>query len=149
MLEAVHDYSGLPWWASIMATTLACRSLLLPLMRHQAHAISRFVQCTPMIKELNEAFSKRLDRIRPGQFAETTQACRAYVKGIKAALRLKDVRILSTIAPPLVQIPLFVTFAIANRRMIDQGVEGLDTGGLLWFTDLTEVRHAGITAVGQ
>lgn len=35
------------------------------------------------------------------------------------------------------QLPLFVTVVMAVRRMAFQPIEGLETGGIAWFTDLT------------
>ena len=37
----------------------------------------------------------------------------------------------------LIQLPVFVSFFIAIRRMAAVPVESMKTGGLYWFTDLT------------
>ncbi|XP_064384672.1 mitochondrial inner membrane protein OXA1L-like isoform X2 [Halichondria panicea] len=39
---------------------------------------------------------------------------------------------------PFVQIPIFISFFIALRRMAAAPVESMKTGGTLWFTDLTQ-----------
>jgi YidC/Oxa1 family membrane protein insertase len=140
VLEAVQSTTGLPWWASIAVSTLAFRTALLPVVRYQARALARLAGAGPMLGALNQALSQRLDRVRPGDVASTTEACRAYAAGCSAALKAHKVSLLAAVASPLVQLPVFVTFALANRRMIDTAVPGLEAGGLAWFEDLTEVR---------
>jgi hypothetical protein len=140
MVEGMHGVTGLPWWATIAATTLGVRAAMLPLVRYQAWAVSRFARSVPQLGQLNGLLSKRLDQIKPGQLRETTDACRTYMSGARAVLAMHRVSLLAMVSPPLIQIPIFVTFALANRRMINEGVEGLDEGGILWFEDLTEVK---------
>lgn len=137
-LEAVHATTGLPWWASIALSTLAFRAALLPVVRYQARALARLAGAGPMLAALNQALSQRLDKIRPGDVTSTTEACRAYAGGCSAALKAQRVSLAAAVASPLVQLPVFVTFALANRRMIDTAVPGLDSGGVWWFEDLTE-----------
>lgn len=137
-LEAVQAATGLPWWASIALSTLAFRAALLPVARYQARALAKLAGAGPMLGALNQALSQRLDRIKPGDVKSTTEACRAYAGGCSAALKAHRVSLAAAVASPLVQLPVFVTFALANRRMIDTAVPGLDSGGLWWFEDLTE-----------
>eukprot|EP00210_Caulerpa_lentillifera_P002477 g2375.t1 len=42
------------------------------------------------------------------------------------------------ILSPLIQIPSFLLVVVSVRRMCAQSWPGLDTGGALWFTDLTQ-----------
>jgi len=138
LLETMQDTTGLPWWASIVVSTLAFRVALLPIVRYQAHALGRLAKAGPLLMVLNQAISKRLDGIRPGDVKATTAACKTYASGVNAALKVHHVGLLAAVASPLVQLPVFITFALANRRMIDTHVPGLETGGLAWFEDLTE-----------
>ncbi len=138
VLETLQEATGLPWWASIVTSTLAFRVALLPVVRYQAHALARLARSGPLLVALNQALSKRVDAIRPGDVAATTAACRRYAAGVSATLKLHEVSLLAALASPLVQLPVFITFALANRRMIDTQVPGLDSGGLAWFEDLTE-----------
>ncbi|EWM27696.1 mitochondrial inner membrane protein oxa1l [Nannochloropsis gaditana] len=138
LLEVTHEATGLPWWASIVLSTLAFRLALLPVVRYQAHALARLARAAPLVLALNRALSKRLDGVRAGDWAGTTAVCQDYAAGVRAALKLHQVSLLAAIASPIVQLPVFVTFALANRRMIDQQVPGLEEGGVAWFEDLTE-----------
>lgn len=138
LLETMQDTTGLPWWASIVVSTLAFRMALLPIVRYQAHALARLAKAGPLLMVLNQALSKLLDGIRPGDVKATTVACKTYAAGVNAALKVHQVGLLAAVASPLVQLPVFITFALANRRMIDTHVPGLETGGLAWFEDLTE-----------
>ena len=38
---------------------------------------------------------------------------------------------------PVMQVPIFISFFVALRRMAAVPVESMKTGGILWFTDLT------------
>ena len=138
LLETIQATTGLPWWASIACSTLAFRMTLLPIVRYQAHALAKLAKSGPLLVALNQALSKKLEKIRPGDVKSTTAACREYAKGVTAALKIHQVKPLAAIASPLIQLPVFITFALANRRMIDTQVPGLETGGLDWFEDLTE-----------
>ena len=140
VLETVHAATGMPWWATISLSTLAFRLSLLPIFRYQAFAVDRLVKAGPLLGALNQAMSKRLDQIKPGDTRGTTEACRVYASGLASALKIKKVSLLAAMASPLIQLPVFITFALANRRMIDNEVPGLDEEGLAWFQDLTEVR---------
>lgn len=41
------------------------------------------------------------------------------------------------LAPPALNIPLFLGFAFATRMLVNYGAPGMDAGGALWFSDLT------------
>lgn len=138
LLETIQYTTGFPWWASIVVSTLAFRITLLPIVRYQAHALARLAKAGPLLVALNQALSKRLDGIRPGDVKATTATCKTYAAGVNAALKVHQVGLLAAVASPLIQLPVFITFALANRRMIDTHVPGLETGGLAWFEDLTE-----------
>ena len=45
--------------------------------------------------------------------------------------------IFKAIISPLVQLPLFVSFFLALRKMSYLPVDALKTGGVFWFPDLT------------
>ncbi len=138
LLETMQDTTGFPWWASIVVSTVAFRVALLPIVRYQAHALARLSKAGPLLVALNQALSKRLDGIRPGDVKATTATCKTYAAGVNAALKVHQVGLLAAVASPLIQLPVFITFALANRRMIDTHVPGLETGGLAWFEDLNE-----------
>lgn len=42
------------------------------------------------------------------------------------------------VGSPLIQLPVFVTAVLAVRRLAQQPGIGLETGGALWFYDLTQ-----------
>lgn len=57
-LLTVHDYTGLPWWATIIGTTVALRSLItLPLAIHQHYVVAKLenlnMEMAVIAKELN------------------------------------------------------------------------------------------------
>lgn len=64
-----------------------------------------------------------------------TSNCWLYVQC--AYLMRKSFFFFQSILAPLVQIPLFVSFFLALRKMAYLPVESFKTGGYLWFQDLT------------
>jgi len=49
LLEAIQTTTGLPWWASIAVTTVSVRLCVLPVVRYQAHAITRLAKSMPQV----------------------------------------------------------------------------------------------------
>ena len=55
-LKTIHSLSHLPWWAVVISTTIALRSILtLPLAIHQNRTIARMELLLPTLKEYQEA----------------------------------------------------------------------------------------------
>lgn len=55
LLETVHLYTGLPWWATIAATTVFLRTVLtVPLMAYSFNNSAKLQLLMPKIKELQE-----------------------------------------------------------------------------------------------
>lgn len=54
-------------------------------------------------------------------------------------MKNNDVKPLRGMLVPLAQVPVFLSVFVGVRQMANLPVDGLKTGGVFWFTDLTVV----------
>lgn len=133
-LETAHTMTGLPWWATIALTTLAVRTLLLPVslrVNRRAHR-ARLLQ--PRIKELQAAVMQAAE-----SGDRTAQAARQAT--MMAFMNKHGVSPVGTLKDMAVQMPIFLGFFATINRLVAANAPGLSTEGALWFVDLT-VRDA-------
>jgi YidC/Oxa1 family membrane protein insertase len=134
LLTGVHETTGLPWWMTIALTTATVRLSLLPLQVYQSKAIARMAVIKPHLDQLSA-------QMKAGSAKGTDKG---YEEAEKARLELQalfahhNVKPWMSIVGALGQIPLWLSFFFTMRHMVrvDGGL-GLDTGGALWFQDLT------------
>ncbi|XP_057961989.1 ALBINO3-like protein 2, chloroplastic [Malania oleifera] len=129
LLDGFHDLTGLPWWIVIASSTLALRLLLFPVLVLQLNKLKR----------ISKLFPKLPPPLPP------PLSGRSYVDQL--ALFLKEKRaigcpsILWFFAYVSVQIPCFLLWMTSVRRMSLDHHPGFDSGGTLWFQNLTEFPH--------
>ncbi|KAF3628377.1 putative long chain acyl-CoA synthetase 4-like [Capsicum annuum] len=127
LIDYVHIFTGLDWWASIIATTILIRCITLPLMINQLKATSKFAILKPKLDAINEEMQNR--GMAPAAVAEGQQKMQAAMKqhGVTPFTPLKGI---------IIQGPVFVSFFMAISNMVEK-VPSFRQGGVLWFTDLT------------
>lgn len=126
-LEWVHNL-GLPWWATVVALTVTIRTLLFPIYLVSRRAMIKMQNNAPAIQELNDRFT----RARAGGNAlETALLANELSDLMKSRSTWRAYLMMVT------QMPTFITVFTALRGMSTAGVPTLQTGGLLWFQDLT------------
>ena len=130
-LEFLHNNAHLPWWASIVAATVALRVALFPLaVRMQVNA-AKIANINPIAQEMHKrmvAYKNIGNRV-----AEAQEAAK-----LMAVYREQGVHPITTLfMMPLVQIPVFISFFLAIKGMAKLPLESMKTGGIYWFTDLT------------
>ena len=129
-LEAVHVSLGVPWWGSIVITTLCLRVLMYPVVvlaqRHTAHMANHM----PIVQALEEKFTKSRVSGNPLEAARAGSQLMDYMKQHK-------INPMRSMMFPFAQVPVFLAFFIGIRQMANLPVASMTTGGLLWFTDLT------------
>lgn len=129
-LEAIHINTGLPWWASIITATVILRSAMFPLaIRVQANA-ARFNNIRP---ETEKLMAKIKHHNRFGRKNLSAMANKKLMD-LYSEHNCSPLKMMIT---PFIQVPIFISFFIAIRRMANVPVESMKTGGALWFTDLT------------
>lgn len=129
LLEHVYIYTGLPWWASIVAVGILIRAALFqPSLR--AAEVSFKMQ--ELRKNPNyEALRKQSMDFQANDVNKLTKA-RAE---LGAFHRAHGVQMWRTFMPML-NMPLIFGFFRLFRGMSELPVPSLETGGVLWFTDL-------------
>jgi len=155
VLETFHIYSMLPWWATITCTTILLRSCItLPLSVKQNKLMSKMELLKPTLKEITDAVKHNI--VVRGQRAGKSkiEIQTELIKELK--LYTSDFYERNGVTPwkmfvlPWLQLPLWVTVSFALRNIAGyvpkDGLQenevylpsvGVETEGLLWFSDLS------------
>ncbi|CAG8457326.1 14150_t:CDS:2 [Funneliformis caledonium] len=162
VLEFMHNSTALPWWATILISTILLRTLLtLPIAIIQQKSGARMISLQPQIMDVFEKLKHEVVREvkkRNGTYEEfqreLTKRFRAKINEIYKANKCSPIR---NYLLPWVQIPLFISNSLTLRHMVDSAAESsldpitgsnvldnstitldsLINGGTLWFNDLT------------
>ncbi|XP_033465895.2 mitochondrial inner membrane protein OXA1L [Epinephelus lanceolatus] len=130
ILELMHVDLGLPWWGAIVVGTVLARLAVFPVIvkgqREAAKLNNVLPEMTKLTTRMNEA----------KQSGNKFEFAKAYTD-LNLFQKKHDVNPLRGFLVPMVQAPVFISFFIALRKMAYLPVPSLQTGGLLWFTDLT------------
>lgn len=125
-LEITHAYTGLPWWATIAATTFVVRALLFPLYVKLSDTMAAMLVVKPELDKCLEDMKTALSTTEQQKVAFRR---RRILKehGIKQRYLMM----------PLLQLPLALGFFNGIRHMANYPVEGFVDGGIYWFTNLS------------
>ena len=154
ILISGHDFTGLPWWAIIVFTTIVLRfSITLPLARLQAITLAKVELLQPTLNEVIDALKHNISikGKRSGQSAEEVdrtfrQEARLYTRDIYKREKCNPLKLYFL---PWVQLPLWITISLALRNISgyfpkESGATDvlpcsaeLKTEGMFWLTDLT------------
>ncbi|CAN1231596.1 Mitochondrial inner membrane protein OXA1 [Linum grandiflorum] len=126
-IDAIHTYTGLNWWASIVVATLVIRGAMLPIIINQLKATAKLSVLRPKIDEINQ-------RMQNTGMAPT--AVTDGQKEIKKLFKDNGVHPLTPIKGLFIQGPIFISFFLAISNMAEK-VPSFNTGGAFWFLDLT------------
>lgn len=141
-LVGLHDLSGLPWWATLVAGTCAVRVALFPVIVYQQRQQSRLRNLRPVLRAVSESCK---------HIPDLTRRQGALIGGMWRECVRHGVHPMSLFVAPLVQVPVFLTCVVSVRRMLERSVVGpadggalaptsphdMSTGGAVWFSDLT------------
>ena len=135
-VTAAHVATGTPWWATLGASALCARALTAPASAKtiQASATvsagSSLAKATVRGKNNGDGVGDNAERVGVREVWEAVKELRAAGVGAHPAW---------LVVGPATQIPFFVCAVMAVRRLTAQGgINGIDTGGALWFQDLTQ-----------
>lgn len=130
LLDFLHTTTGLPWWATIAASTVCIKVLLLPLIiKGQKNSINM----NNNLPQMQHLQAKMTEARNTGNQIEAARIANELVLFMKE----KNVNPLKSMIIPLAQAPVFISFFFALRGMANLPMESFKTGGILWFTDLT------------
>ncbi|CAI2165662.1 18750_t:CDS:2 [Funneliformis geosporum] len=162
VLEFMHNSTALPWWATILISTILLRTLLtLPIAIIQQKSGARMISLQPQIMDMFEKLKHEVVREvknRNGTYEEfqreLTKRFRTKINEIYKANKCSPIR---NYLLPWVQIPLFISNSLTLRHIVDSAahsssdpitgsnaldistitLDSLTNGGTLWFNDLT------------
>ncbi len=120
-LEFFHYSWGVPWWLSIAMLTVIVRSLLFPLTIKQVKSMRAMQDLKP-----------EMDRIR-AKYKDNRQKQQEEVMKL---YQDRKVNPLGGCFPILVQMPIFIAMFYVIRTF-GETHEGFNSGGILWFQDLS------------
>ncbi|CAN8264713.1 unnamed protein product [Cochlearia groenlandica] len=126
-IDMVHSFTGFEWWASIVVATVLIRSSTVPLLIKQMKDTTKLSLMRPRLESIREEMqNKGMD---PVTMAEGQKKMKNLFKeyGVTPFTPMKGM---------FIQGPLFICFFLAIRNMAEK-VPSFQTGGALWFTDLT------------
>ncbi|KAF9007711.1 Mitochondrial inner membrane protein oxa1l, partial [Haplosporangium bisporale] len=130
VLEAVHISTGLPWWATIAATTVAIRTLLVPFIVKLQGNTARLHNVKPQLERLTE-------NMKLAKESNDTAALARFSAQTQELFAKNDCNPIKSLILPLIQAPVMISFYLALRDMANLPVPQFQDGGLAWFTDLT------------
>eukprot|EP00111_Clytia_hemisphaerica_P005721 TCONS_00016579-protein len=129
-LDFLHLTCGMPWWGAIVAGTIVFRALVFPLMIKGQINSAKLSAIKPELDRLQENLKEK------SNFQNPMMKAQASIE-LQQLFQKHDCHPAKALITPLIQLPLFVSFFIALRKMSYLPVEALKTGGVLWFPDLT------------
>ncbi|CAK7226816.1 hypothetical protein SBRCBS47491_006356 [Sporothrix bragantina] len=134
LLEHVHVYTGLPWWASIVGAALIFRAAIFwPSLTAAEHSAKlQVLRKNPRYAAaMAEMSAMALKGGTAGQ-AKAMEA-RLTMKRMQEAMNVSTWKMFV----PMINVPFGYGMFRLLRSMAALPVPGLETGGILWFTDLT------------
>ncbi|RUS17339.1 60Kd inner membrane protein-domain-containing protein [Endogone sp. FLAS-F59071] len=148
-LEAIHVWTGLPWWGTIVVATLIIRTSLVPFIINIQRNNARLMNINPEVQE----HMKEINKAKVNQDVETMQRHSTELQGLFEKNQCHPIK---SIYLPLIQMPIMISFFMGLRAMSELPVPQFKEGGLFWFTDLTSsdpyyilpiLSSAGILAI--
>lgn len=164
-LVELHDFSGLPWWASVVLSTVLMRTVVtLPLAIYQNKIVARLEKITlempDIVKEL-----KKETAVAMKKFHWTEKEARImYNHSLKKQWNNLVIRENCHPAKTMIvlwgQIPLWVIMSVSIRNLVHMlpdpsSIDAqitfteLTLGGFGWIPNLTEVDHSLILPVAM
>lgn len=151
VLQNVHEHSHLPWWAVIVGSTFALRSVVtLPLAVHQQKVLAKIELLTPTLKEYQEAVKHNvIVKCRRANLPVEEANKRIRKEARKVAKELysqEGCHPLKVALLPWIQLPLWIIISFALRNMTGsypsanpspEVLQAFHVEGALWFPDLT------------
>ncbi|XP_050229638.1 mitochondrial inner membrane protein OXA1 [Mercurialis annua] len=127
VIDAVHSFTGLNWWAAIILTTVMIRIGTVPLLINQLKATSKLTLMRPRLEEIKQQMQDTA--MDPASVAEGQKRMSMLFKefGVSPFTPLKGL---------FIQGPVFVCFFLAIQNMAEK-VPSFKNGGAFWFVDLT------------
>lgn len=129
IIDYIHLAADIPYWETIVVSTIALRVCLFPVAIYTVKAASRMAHAKPKINALQAEFTNHPNMSDPALQQE-------FQRKMSQLLKREKVNPVRSIIFPLIQIPMFIS-VFFGLRQIGEHLPGIATGGTLWFTDLS------------
>ena len=139
LIENVHLMAEIPYWETIVLTTIALRIFLLPVAIYTTQSASRMAHARPKIISLQTEFQKHPNVLDPALQAE-------FQRKMAQLLKREQVNPARSIIFPFLQIPILISFFFGLRDICTFLPDAV-SGGTLWFTDLSATDQTFIFPV--
>lgn len=128
-LEHVHIYAGTPWWISIILTTALVRVVLFKAYMMASDNGAKMA----VVRPLTEPLTKEMSKAQQAGNSEKVWEIRREIQTIN---KRAGVKIWKSLVP---MVQVFTGYGIWKclRGMSNLPVPGLESGGILWFHNLT------------
>lgn len=130
VMESIHVYAGTEWWATIALSAIAVRCVMAIPMAIGSHHAAKLELIRPYSEEAQEKLAKAKESNDPIAMQEAQKEVSQLMKAV-------GVRIGWPLAPMFLQGVFGYCAFKLMRQMTALPVPGLETGGILWFLDLT------------
>lgn len=128
-LEYLHG-CNLPWWECIVISTIVLRILVIPVVIIAQRNAATLNNVMPEMQKIQLKISEARAM---GNAIEVSRHSQELVKFMSE----NKVNPIKSALVPLAQAPIFISVFMALRQMVNANVESLETGGVLWFENLT------------
>ena len=129
-LEMIHVSLGVPWWGAIVIGTICIRLLLFPIVIIGQRNAANLGNHMPTVQRLQEKFNTSKKSGNQLEAARRAHELQDYMKR-------NNVNPLKNMVVPLAQVPIFLSVFTGIRQITSLPVASWETGGILWFNDLT------------
>uniref|UniRef100_A0A182KAL1 Membrane insertase YidC/Oxa/ALB C-terminal domain-containing protein n=1 Tax=Anopheles christyi TaxID=43041 RepID=A0A182KAL1_9DIPT len=154
----LHDFTGLPWWATIVLTTVGLRTLVtLPLAVYQNKILTRLEQISlempELIKELKVETAYAMKKFNLSEKEARIMYNHSLKKQWNNLIVRENCHPAKTMVLLWGQIPLWIVQSVAIRNLVSMlpdptAIEAqiayteLTLGGFGWIPNLTELDHS-------
>ena len=137
-LAVLHDVSGLPWCWAIVAAGVFVRAACLPVVIYSMRNASRAVDAREDLASVARARMTALARLgRAASASDKLRVMRASTSAAAAALHKVGCYPSRSLLAPLASVPILAAGVLGARHAVLTGDASFETGGALWFLDLT------------
>ncbi|XP_016908746.2 cytochrome c oxidase assembly protein COX18, mitochondrial [Apis cerana] len=155
-LRLMHYQTGLPWWASIMLTSIIARTIInLPLNILDVHTKAKQENLKFELKEIAEKIQKKVQReaisLQLSPYRAHYLFTRDFNKEQKQLYIKNNCHPFKSVAIILLQTPIWISFSVAVRNICYmlpqvntatlQDFKELTTGGFGWIKNLIDIDH--------
>lgn len=130
-LEYVHVYTGLPWWASIVVTTIGVRALMFPLFMKSSHTMAINQKIAPETKQLK-------DKMRKAMSERDQLSQQSASQELKALNKKYGIKYRNMFLPPAAMGIFSIGSFLGIRDMANLPVEAFTTQGVAWIQSLAD-----------